>query len=941
MLETILRTKLFIPPLRPNLVPRPRLIERLNQGLQLGRKLTLVSAPAGFGKTTLVSEWIAGCEQIPACAGTAWLSLDEGDNDPTRFLAYLIAALQTLVLPEGAPQSEVDGTIPEPAERMAANFGEGVLALLQSPQPAPIESILTALLNEISTIADNFILVLDDYHLIDAQPVDKALTFVLEHLPPQMHLVIATREDPTLPLARLRVRDQMSELRANELRFTNSEAAGFLNQVMGLNLSAEAIGSLGHRTEGWIAGLQLAAISMQGRQDSTRFIKSFTGSHHFVLDYLVEEVLQRQPEHMRNFLLLTSILDRLSGSLCDAVTGQEDGRAVLEGLERGNLFVVLLDDQRHWYRYHHLFADVLQAHLMEEQPNQVPTLHLRASAWYEQNGSLSAAVRHALIAKDFKRAADLIEPAWPAMDESMQSSTWLGWVQAVPDELVRARPVLSVGYAWALLHDGQLEAAEARLRDAERWLEMTAGMSERPRTVPAEMVVVDEEQFRSLPASIATARAYHAQAIGDGPATVKYTQQVLDLLPEEAHLRRGQATTLLGLAQWASGDLEAAHRSFANFMANMRLAGDIPEVIGGTFVLADIKMALGRLREAFSIYQQALQLAAGQGEPMPPGTEDLYRGISELFRERGDLEAAAQHLLISKKLGEQAELPDWQHRLCVTEARIKEAQGDLDGALNLLDEAEHLIIRTPLPDVRPIGALKARIWIAQDRLAEALDWARERDLSVDDEVSYLREFEHVTLARVFIACYKRDRLNGFIHEVVGQLERLLKAAEEGGRMGSAIEILMLQALVYQAQGDIPRALDPLERALMLAEPEGYVRIFVDEGLPMVALLREAAKQGVAPNYVTQLRAAPSALLKTSFGKDVRGRAVTQLTIDPLSERELEVLRLLGSEMNGPEIARDLMVSLNTMRTHTKNIYSKLGVNNRRTAVRRAKELDLL
>ena len=375
--------------------------------------------------------------------------------------------------------------------------------------------LLTALLNDLTTISGDFILVLDDYHVIDSQPIDQALTFLVDHLPPQMHLVIATREDPPLPLARLRARGQLTELRAADLRFTPAEAAEFLNEVMGLNLSAEDIAALETRTEGWIAGLQLAALSMQGRSDTAGFIQAFTGSHRFVLDYLVEEVLQRQPEHVRSFLLQTSILDRLSGPLCNAVTEQEDGKAMLETLERGNLFVIPLDDQRQWYRYHHLFADVLQAHLMEAQPDRVSSLHRRASAWYEQNDLPSDAIRHALAAKDFERAAELIELAWPAMDLSYQSATWLGWAKALPDELIRARPVLSLGYAWALLDGGELEASEARLRDAERWLEP----ADAQQRSSAKMVVVDEAEFRSLPASIATARAYRALALGDIPGT--------------------------------------------------------------------------------------------------------------------------------------------------------------------------------------------------------------------------------------------------------------------------------------------------------------------------------------------------------------------------------------------------------------------------------------
>src|SRR5438874_873562 len=466
----ILATKLYLPPLRPNVVSRPRLLERLNEGLH--RKLTLIAAPAGFGKTTLVSEWVAFIER--ARTRTAWLSLDEGDNDPARFLAYLIAALQTI----------------------AATIGDGVLGVLQSPQPPPTEAILTALLNEITTLPDNFVLVLDDYHVIDAKPVDMALTYLVEHLPPQMHLVIATREDPQLPLARLRARSHLTELRAADLRFTASEAAAFLNQVMGLSLSAADIAALEDHTEGWIAGLQLAALSMQGHHDVAAFIRAFAGDHRYIVDYLVEEVLQRQPEPVRRFLLQTSILDRLSGPLCDAVTGQREGNARLEALERGNFFVVPLDDTRHWYRYHHLFAEVLSAQLLAEQPDQVATLHRRASAWYEQHGSTVDAIRHALAAFDFGRAADLVELAVPAMRQSRQEATVLGWLKALPDELIRSRPLLSAAYAQTLLVSGQLEGVEARLSDAERWLDTTADRS--------EMVVVDEEEFRRLPEAMRT-----------------------------------------------------------------------------------------------------------------------------------------------------------------------------------------------------------------------------------------------------------------------------------------------------------------------------------------------------------------------------------------------------------------------------------------------------
>ena len=920
----ILTTKLYVPPPRPGIVTRPRLMDRLNDGLANGSRLTLVSAPAGFGKTTLISEWIADCQR-PA----AWLSLDEGDNDLTRFLTYLAAALQTF----------------------AENLGAGVSAVLQSPQPPPTGAILTILLNDIAALSNNFILVLDDYHVIDSQAVDQALAFLVEHQPPQLHLVIASREDPSLPLPRLRARGQLTELRAADLRFTPAEAAKFLNQKMGLNLPSGDIAALDSRTEGWIAGLQLAALSLQGRDDIGSFIQAFTGSHRFVLDYLVEEVLHRQLESTRNFLLQTAILDRFCAPLCNAVTERDDGKEMLDVLERSNLFLIPLDDQRQWYRYHRLFAEVLQTHLKEAQPDRVSMLHLRASIWFEQNDLPADAIRHALAAEDFDRAASLAELAWPDWRWAVQSIAWLDWVNALPEELVRARPVLSVAYAQALLNAGKLDAAEARLLDAERWLEI---ISDRPRDPSTGMVVVDEAQFLSLPVSLATARAYHAQAIGDWLGTVMYTRRALDLLPEEDHSLRGSVTMLLGLAQWSNGDLEAAHQTFSDGLASRQKAGHILYVIDAAIVLADMEMVLGQLHEAIRTCEHALQFVIEHGEPMPKGTEDVYTEISKLHREQGDLDAAAHDLATSKTLGQQVKLPDWQHRWCIAQARLKESLGDLDGALDLLDEAERLFIRTPLPNVRPIAAFKTRVWLAQGRLTEALGWAHERGLSVDDDLSYMREFEHITLARILLAQYQSERMDGSIRAVTRLLDRLLQAAEEGGRVGSVIEILILQALAHQVQGDITPALVPLERALTLAEPEGYIRIFIDEGEPIQSLIldfklriekRKRDQDHKLISYTDKLLAVfarPTACSQSTISNEKsRIRNQRSAMVEPLSEHELEVLRMLRTEMSGPEIARKRMVSLNTIRTHTQHIYAKLGVNNRRAAVRRAEELGLL
>lgn len=843
MSTSILATKLYLPPPRPKIVLRPRLIERLNEGLQ--RKLTLISASAGFGKTTLVSEWVAALTPAPFPVGegagvrVAWLSLDEGDNDLTRFLTYLVTALQTLAL------SELEG--------VATKLGEGVLGVLQSPQPPPTESILTALINEITLVPDNFVLVLDDYHMIDSKPVDNAIAFLLEHLPPQMHLVITTREDPQFPLARLRARGQLTELRAADLRFTSAEAAEFLNQAMSLQLSAEDIAALEARTEGWITGLQLAALALQGshstqgRPDTSRFIQSFTGSHRFVLDYLVEEVLQRQSEHIRSFLLQTAILERLGGPLCDAVTGQAGSSGILETLERGNLFIVPLDDQRRWYRYHHLFTEVLLAHALEERPGQIPLLHKRASDWYEQNNLPAEAVRHALTARDFERAAGLIEKAYPAMDTTFQSAAWLGWVKKLPDEVVRARPVLSVDYAQALADSGEFEASKPWLQGAEQRL---AGSTE-------GMIVADEAQFRTLPVKIALAHSSHAQVQGDIEATVKYAELALVLSPGEDSYSHAMAAVTLGMAYWSRGDLDGAQKALSVWINYCQKAGNIIFAVATGSYLAGIIVAQGRLREAERTYKQSIQLASTHGQSVRHVTANLYLGLGLLYHEQGDQQSAAQHLHKSGELGEQNALIDWPCRWRLAQARMKEAEGDLETALDLLDEASRLYVTSTVPDFYPIDALKARVYLRQGRLSEALAWVRERGLSVGDNLSYLGEFEHITLARVLIAQYKNAPAAGSIHEAINLLEHLLQVAEAGGRIGSVLEILVVQALAHGAQGNIPLALAAIARALALAEPEGYVRIFVDEGEPMRLLIEKQPRgqDKSFPGYVDKLLAA--------------------------------------------------------------------------------------
>ena len=703
---------------------------------------------------------------------------------------------------------------------------------------------------------------------------------------------------------------------------------------MGLALTAQDVAALEERTEGWVAALQLAALSLQGRDDVTGFIADFAGDDRYIVDYLAEEVLQRQPEHVQHFLLETSILSRLSGSLCDAVTGQDGGRSRLEALDRANLFLVPLDNRRGWYRYHHLFADVLRSRLLDEQPDRVRELHARASDWFEQHGERSEAIGQALAAGDVERAADLVELAIPAMRRSRQEATLRGWLEALPPELVRVRPVLSIGLVGVLMASGDLERVEGPLRDAERWLETTTGSGKGGDAESAAMVIVDDEEYRRLPGTIEMYRAALAQVHGDTLGTVRHARRALELSPDDDHLGRAAAAGFLGLACWTSGDLEAAHSAYAACMAGLRQAGHDSDVLGSTIAMADIRLAQGRLTEATRTYEQALRLVSEQIGPVLVGTADMHIGMSQIACERNDLPAATRHLRHAQALGEQLGLRPHRYRWPVAMARIRQLEGDPDGALDLLDEAEHRYDGSDFfPNARPIPAMRARVLMARGNVAEALAWARDRGLSADDDLSYLHEFEHITLARVLLARYAEEQSAGSIHDATRLLERLLPAAEAGGRTGSVIEILVLQALADHTRGTRPGALTALHRAVRLAEPEGYIRVFVDAGPPIGPLLTAAAKQGTAPSYVRWIQAA--------LGGTDHHSHPNQALIEPLSEREREVLRLLATHLPGPDIARELVVSLNTIRTHTRNIYAKLGVNSRQDAVRQARQLDLL
>jgi LuxR family maltose regulon positive regulatory protein len=876
--EQLLATKFYIPPIRSELVPRPRLIERLNEGLH--SKLTLISAPAGFGKTTLVSEWI-----VDSWRPTAWLSLDEGDNDPARFLAYLVAALQTI----------------------AANIGEGVLGALQSPQPPPTETTLTSLINEIAAIPDKIVLILDDYHVIDAKPVDNALTFLLEHLPPQMHLVIATREDPNLPLARLRARGQLTELRAADLRFSPSEAAEFFNQMMGLNLSTEDIAALETRTEGWIAGLQLAALSMQGSKDASEFIKSFTGSHHFVLDYLLEEVLGQQPASVQTFLLRTSILDRLCGPLCDAVLldPSASGQETLEYLERANLFIVPLDNERRWYRYHHLFADLLRQRLHQGQPGGVAEYHMRASLWYEENGLEIEAFQHAAAANDVERAERLIEGKGMPLHFRGAVTAILDWLESLPKTVLDARPSLWVRYASLSLVTGQTTGVEEKLQAAEAALQ------------GAE----PDDKTRNLVGQIAAARSTLALSQYQVETIIAQSRRALEYLHPDNLPFRFTAIWTLAFAYLLQGDRVAAGRAYSEALSISQASGDIFSTILATSGLGQVQELENQLYPAAETYRCVLQLIGDS--PLPSACE-AHLGLARIFYEWNDLDAAEQHGQQGLQLARQYDRVIDRFVICeVFLARLKLAQGDVAEAAAILAQAsqsarqQNFVYRIP-----EVAAAQVLALLHQGDLAAADHLAQTHNLPISQ-------------ARVLLA-------QGDPSSALAVLEPFRQQMEAKGWQDEQLKVMVIQAIALQAHGELDKAAQLLDKALALAEPGGFIRIFVDEGLPMAQLLSEAAAHGIMPDYIGKLLAAFEAERQKSEDKSYLPPVLSaQPLIEPLSQRELEVLQLIAQGLSNRAISQRLFLALDTVKGHNRRIYDKLQVQSRTEAVARAQELGLL
>lgn len=905
----IIETKLHVPSIRTGTIARHRLREQMGRGAEA--PLTLVSAPAGFGKSTLLAQWIA--DTRTDAARFAWVSLDVRDNDARTFWTYVATATRAA----------------------ASGVGSEALGLLDTPAGS-LEAIAASLINDLDTVAGTMTLVLDDYHVIDSAEVHDSLAFFVAHLPASTHLVLATRSDPPLPLAQLRARRELVEIRVADLRFTPGEAEQYLNDAMGLNVREDDVAVLETRTEGWIAALQLAALSIQGRDDGSAFIASFAGDDRYIVDYLAEEVLQLQTPDIRDFLLRTSVLDRLTGPLCDAVTGQPGGRSRLVALDRANLFLVPLDDRRQWYRYHHLFADVLRAHLADEHPGLAPELHRAASEWFEGSGDTPDAIRHALDASDPERAARLIELVAPAMQQQRQEIALRDWIAALPDSVVRVRPVLSNVYAGALLSTGQFDRVDVPLTDAEQFAAALA--DDRPAADLPAPVVADAEQLRHLPAATAVHRAGFRLVTGDLDGAVHAARRALGLATPDDHLVRAASTALIGLATWSTGNLVDAEQAYRDCLVDMAKAGHFADILGCSIALADIQITLGLLDHAHATYTSAVRLATGQSTGPLRGTSDMLTGLAEAHLERGEVDAAADYVSRARQLGDRLGLPQFPYRRRVVEARIREAAGDIDDAIDLLVEGLAVFTTDFSPNVHPLPAQIARLHLRAGRRREAEAWTRETPISTADELTYVHEFEHTVLARVLLARHAAGDA-GALTDALDLLARLEQAARDGQRTASLIEILVVTAIARHANGATAEALGAIADALELAQPQRYVRVFRDDGHALAPLLAALPPRPETASFLADVLADVGSPPPDRGGADPRTAAAA--LVDPLSARELDVVRLLATDLDGPDIARQMFISLNTMRTHTRSIYTKLGVTSRRAAVRRAHELELI
>ncbi|HSF82201.1 MAG TPA: LuxR C-terminal-related transcriptional regulator [Anaerolineales bacterium] len=896
MMVTLLATKFYFPPARANLVSRPRLLERLNEGLR--GPLTLIAAPAGYGKTTLMVEWRAAHgHAMPV----AWLSLDEGDNDPARFWFYLISALGTL----------------------QSDLGIDLFQMLQTPKLLPTENLLTELINNLNAFPKDFVLALDDFHIITSQEVIRGIDFLLEHIPLHMHLVLLTRTDPPLAISRLRGRGQLVEIRAHDLSFTPEEATALLNDLMKLDLSASDVSALGARTEGWIAGLRLTALSMQGRHDTSEFIREFTGSNRYIVDYLGEEVLRQQDERVQSFLWETSILRRLSASLCDRITGQSRSQQILEQLETANLFVIPLDDRRGWYRYHHLFSDFLQHQLKRHQRERVPDLHRRASEWYEENRLADEAVFHAFEAQEVERAAGLIETN--ALDALMRGEfyTVTNWLNSLPEAYVKSRPKLGVSQAWQLISTDRIVEAESWLQAVEEEL----GFTTHGRLETSAGDVQNDGELDELLGAIATLRSTIGAWQGATLRTIEVCQWALERFREGNLSHRSILEWNLAFASRIAGDVNTAEHAYLSAIEHGQASGNYVIALNATEGLAELYSVMGQLRRAEKMFWQVFELGDQYRVTYSVPFGAAHFGLAEVMRQWNRLDSAVEHLQKGFEICEKWGALDLvKGFICLCRTRM--AQGDFRGAKQAIQkaidlaEAHHQRFRGGVA-----VATRVRLWLAQGEIEKADQWLQERDEYHQDDPRELSELEGIVMARVLLAQRR-------YHQALALLDRLLHNAESVKRMGNIIEILILQATARQAQKELDQAIALMEKALALAEEEGFTQVFHEQRLIIGDLLNEVIeKKGLHSRYARVLTSsqAPSTAQPSQQG----------ILIEPLSEREIEVLQLIADGHNNREIGERLFISVGTVKRHITNIYGKLGVHSRTQAIALARELGIV
>jgi LuxR family transcriptional regulator, maltose regulon positive regulatory protein len=899
--DVLLATKLHVPGPRPGLVPRPRLLARLDEGLARG--LILVCGPAGYGKTVLLADWTRR-GGLPV----AWLSLDAGDNDPARFWRHAVAAL----------------------DRGRPGIGERVAPLLGPPAPSSFQGLVTALINELTT--DQALLVLDDYHVIGSQQVHESLAFLVEHQPPELCVVLASRSDPPLPLARLRARGQLTEIRAAELRFTHAEA-GELLQHAASALPDASVAALAARTEGWAAGLQLAVLSLRGQDDAAAFVAAFTGSHRYILDYLAEEVLEQQNQQLRMFLLETSVLERLSGPLSDAVTGREGSQVLLEEAERAGLFVIPLDEVRGWWRYHHLFADLLRARLHQEQPGRAAQLHRNAATWYYDHNLADDAIGHAVAAGETAWAAWIIEQHFDMVYNIRgEAATIHRWLSVLPDEVVRSRPRLLLAQAIMAATGGRLHVVEPLLDTVEcappGWtdepFEPTAG-------VAASFLV-------NVPALTTLLRGYLAQFRGDAEASAAFTAQALAEIKPGERLLSSSAHRFLAVTEWLRGRLTEAERAIASSVTGWREAGHLTTTAMRWYELVLIRRAQGRLDAAVLTCQRALDSLVTSGRPLPAAGPS-HVGLAEIAYQQDELDGALRHATEGIALCRQFVHTTPLANGLATLAMIRQATGDPAGALEAITEAEQA---SPAPPgmLNPVPAQRARLLLAQSDLADAARFPQENGLGPDDEPDYAREPGHLVLARILLAQHRPG-------QALALLDRLHATAKAQDRTGSLIEIGALRALALAATGDEAGAVTTLAGTLLVAGPQGHIRVFADEGPPMAALLGRLVAAQRAGQAAADVPLGYLARLQRAFGaahpapEPSRGAVSPPGIVDPLTSRELEVLEMLAAGRSNQAIAGELVVTLDTVKKHVGHVMGKLGAANRTEAVARARELSLL